>query len=63
MVFDGAGGRIGRAAFEITAAGGRFFSYGAASGDFAEIDPEEASDGGSAWSGSRTTSRPPTGAA
>ncbi|WP_046468830.1 zinc-binding dehydrogenase [Allosalinactinospora lopnorensis] len=42
VVFDGAGGRIGRAAFEITAPGGRFFSYGAASGGFADIDADEA---------------------
>lgn len=42
VVFDGAGGQVGRAAFEITAPGGRFFSYGAASGGFAEIDAHEA---------------------
>lgn len=42
VVFDGAGGEIGRAAFEITARSGRFFSYGAASGDFPEIDEQEA---------------------
>lgn len=41
VVFDGAGGQIGRAAFEITAHGGRFFAYGAASGDFAKIHPHE----------------------
>ncbi|MQA03335.1 MAG: zinc-binding dehydrogenase [Streptosporangiales bacterium] len=41
VVFDGAGGQIGRAAFEVTAPGGRFFSYGAASGDFAAIDTDE----------------------
>ncbi|NDL58356.1 zinc-binding dehydrogenase [Phytoactinopolyspora mesophila] len=42
VVFDGAGGRTGGAAFEITADGGRFFSYGAASGDFAPIDEGQA---------------------
>ena len=42
VVFDGTGGQVGRTAFEITARGGRFFSYGAASGDFATIDPQEA---------------------
>lgn len=42
VVFDGAGGQIGRDAFDITAAGGRFFSYGAASGEFPEIDSREA---------------------
>jgi len=41
VVFDGAGDRIGRAAFETTAPGGRFFSYGAASGDFPEIGEQE----------------------
>ena len=41
VVFDGAGGQLGRAAFEITARGGRFFSYGAASGDFPEIGERE----------------------
>jgi NADPH2:quinone reductase len=42
VVFDGAGGQIGRAAFEVTAPNGRFSAHGAASGSFAEIDPEEA---------------------
>jgi NADPH2:quinone reductase len=42
VVFDGAGGQIGRAAFEITAPGGRFSAHGAPSGEFAEIDPQEA---------------------
>ena len=41
VVFDGAGDQLGRAAFEITARGGRFFSYGAASGDFPEIGEQE----------------------
>lgn len=41
VVFDGAGGELGRAAFGITAAGGRFFSYGAAAGDFPAIDDRE----------------------
>jgi NADPH2:quinone reductase len=42
VVFDGAGGQIGRAAFEVTAPGGRFSAHGAPSGTFAEIDPEQA---------------------
>lgn len=42
VVFDGAGGRLGREAFEITAEGGRFSAHGAPSGDFASIDPEQA---------------------
>jgi NADPH2:quinone reductase len=42
VVFDGAGGQIGRAAFEVTARGGRFSAHGAPSGGFAVIDPQEA---------------------
>ncbi|WP_166356161.1 zinc-binding dehydrogenase [Phytoactinopolyspora limicola] len=42
VVFDGAGGTVGGSAFEITTRGGRFFAYGAASGDFAPIDGDEA---------------------
>jgi NADPH:quinone reductase len=42
VVFDGAGGEIGRAAFAITARGGRFSAHGAPSGGFAEVDPQEA---------------------
>ncbi|MFI5728509.1 zinc-binding dehydrogenase [Kribbella sp. NPDC051587] len=38
VVFDGAGGEIGRAAYAITRPGGRFLGYGAASGDFAGAD-------------------------
>ncbi|BCJ62110.1 zinc-binding dehydrogenase [Micromonospora endophytica] len=33
VVFDGVGGEIGRAAFEVTARGGRFSVHGAASGE------------------------------
>jgi NADPH2:quinone reductase len=42
VVFDGVGGEIGRAAFEITARGGRFSAHGAPSGGFAPIDRQEA---------------------
>lgn len=42
VVFDGTGGAIGRAAYGITRAGGRFLGYGAASGDFTA--PAEARD-------------------
>lgn len=42
VVFDGVGGDIGTAAFEITAPGGRFFAYGVPSGSFAAIDAGEA---------------------
>ena len=43
VVFDGVGGRIGRAAFEVTAAGGRFSVHGAAAGEVTHIDLAEAS--------------------
>jgi NADPH:quinone reductase len=41
-VFDGAGTHLGRAAFTITADGGRFSAHGSPSGGFAQIDPAEA---------------------
>jgi NADPH2:quinone reductase len=41
VVFDGVGGEIGRAAFEVTAGGGRFSAHGAPGG-FAPIDPRDA---------------------
>jgi NADPH2:quinone reductase len=40
VVYDGAGGRIGAQAFELTGRGSRFFSYGSASGEFAGIEAE-----------------------
>jgi NADPH2:quinone reductase len=42
VVFDGAGGQLGREAFEIMADGGRFSAHGSASGGFAPIGPDEA---------------------
>jgi NADPH2:quinone reductase len=42
VVFDGAGGSLGQAAFAITAAGGRFSAHGAAAGGFATIDRQDA---------------------
>lgn len=42
VVFDGAGGQIGGEAFGVTARGARFFSYGAASGDFARFTADDA---------------------
>jgi NADPH2:quinone reductase len=42
VVFDGVGGTIGRAAFGLLRAGGRFCPFGMASGSFARIDAEEA---------------------
>jgi NADPH:quinone reductase len=42
VVFDGVGGRVGMAAFNLTAPGGRFSAYGAAGGPPTMIDAEEA---------------------
>ncbi|MGC4959406.1 zinc-binding dehydrogenase [Actinomadura citrea] len=42
VVFDGVGGRIGRAAFEVTARGGRFSVHGASSGEVTLIDSADA---------------------
>ncbi|GGL21117.1 NADPH:quinone reductase [Sphaerisporangium melleum] len=42
VVFDGAGGQIGQAAFAIAARGARFSAHGAAGGGFSVIDPVEA---------------------
>ncbi|WP_026404633.1 zinc-binding dehydrogenase [Actinomadura rifamycini] len=42
VVFDGVGGAIGRAAFDATAAGGRFSVHGAAGGAPTRIPPDEA---------------------
>ena len=44
VVFDGVGGALGRAAFGVVAAGGRFSAHGAPAGGFARIDPVEAAD-------------------
>lgn len=40
VVYDGAGGRIGAQAFELTGRGSCFFSYGSASGEFAGVEAE-----------------------
>ncbi|MER7015352.1 zinc-binding dehydrogenase [Saccharopolyspora sp. NPDC000359] len=42
VVFDGVGGEIGRAAFSVTARGGRFSVHGASSGSVTEISAEQA---------------------
>jgi NADPH2:quinone reductase len=42
VVFDGAGGRLGRAAFDVTANGGRFSAHGVSDGGFAGIDARQA---------------------
>lgn len=42
VVFDGAGGRLGHAAFEVTAPGGRFSAHGISDGGFAGIGEKDA---------------------
>jgi NADPH2:quinone reductase len=42
LVFDNVGGPVGLAAFEATAAGGRFSAHGAPAGGFANVDAGEA---------------------
>lgn len=42
VIFDGVGGQIGGAAFEAADEGSRVYAYGAASGEFADIDQAEA---------------------
>lgn len=44
VAFDGVGGEIGRAGFDLVGPGGRFHSFGMASGEFAGIDPELAAE-------------------
>lgn len=46
VAFDGVGGQIGRAAFEVMAPGGRFSVHGSSSGEATFIDPAEASHRG-----------------
>lgn len=42
VAFDGVGGAVGSASFDLVRAGGRFFPFGMASGAFAEISDDEA---------------------
>jgi NADPH2:quinone reductase len=42
VVFDGVGGAISRAAFELLRPGGRFCAFGMASGSFAQVTDDEA---------------------
>jgi NADPH:quinone reductase len=51
VVLDGVGGQLGRAAFGIIAAGGRFSAHGAPSGSFTTVDPADAQKRGVTISG------------
>ena len=42
VVFDGVGGEVARAAFELLASGGRMVSFGLASGSWARVSEEDA---------------------
>lgn len=44
VILDGAGGPTGEQAFEAIASGGRFITYGSSSGEFAEIDAQQAAN-------------------
>lgn len=56
VVFDGVGGEIGRAAFELVRPGGRFCAFGLASGSFTQIpDSEAAARGVTLVPGTRPT--------
>jgi NADPH:quinone reductase-like Zn-dependent oxidoreductase len=46
LVLDGIGGDIGRAAFDVTADGGRFSAHGTPGGGFASVKPGDASERG-----------------
>src|SRR5438067_12507939 len=46
VAFDGVGGEIGRAAFELIRPGGRFSAFGLASGTFAQVSDEQAEQRG-----------------
>ena len=46
VAFDGVGGEIGRAAFELVRPGGRFSAFGLASGTFAQVSDEQAEQRG-----------------
>lgn len=51
VVFDGVGGPLGAAAFQITADGGRFSAHGAPGGGFAPVSAREANERGIALRG------------
>ncbi|MGH3327405.1 MAG: zinc-binding dehydrogenase, partial [Streptomycetales bacterium] len=46
VVFDGVGGAIGRSAFELLDRGGRMLSFGLASGEWADVPHEAATQRG-----------------
>lgn len=46
VVIDGVGNQLGRWAFDSVAAGGRFVTYGATGGEFADVDPAAAQQRG-----------------
>ncbi|NGO71534.1 zinc-binding dehydrogenase [Streptomyces boncukensis] len=60
VVFDGAGGPLGRAAFEVVARGGRFSAHGAPGGDFAPVTAAQAAERGVTLAGPEQL-RPLTG--
>lgn len=62
VVFDGVGGELGRAAFGLTAKGGRFTRHGGAAGrGFAQVPAEEAAARGVTVTGIENLQHPPGG--
>jgi NADPH2:quinone reductase len=59
VVFDGVGGSLGKAAFGIVAAGGRFSAHGAPGGGFAPVSAREAAERGVTVQGIEQVQYPP----
>lgn len=59
VVFDGAGGSLGQAAFGIVASGGRFSAHGAPGGGFAPVSAREAEERGVTVRGIEQVQYPP----
>jgi NADPH2:quinone reductase len=59
VVFDGVGGSLGKAAFEIVAGGGRFSAPGAPGGGFAPVPAREAEERGVTVQGIEQVQYPP----
>jgi NADPH2:quinone reductase len=63
VVLDGIGGEIGRAAYQVTARGGRFSAHGTPGGGFAPIGPHDAEQRGiTVWGIDRVQFGPAEGA-
>ncbi len=63
VIFDGVGGALGTASFELLAPGGRFSAHGAPSGSFASIDEKAAAQRGAVVTGIEAAQFDPDGVA